>query len=96
MELYQSMSYLGQSMELALQSLNIALNIQDKILIRDCSLLLCDTVGLLDPLSSIAYLMLSQVRIKFSSRPLCLLAYSCFLIECKCFDLCRKYFETCM
>ncbi|CAF3399137.1 unnamed protein product [Rotaria socialis] len=59
-ELSQSMLYLGQSMELALQSLNIALNIQDKILIRDCSLLICDTIGLFDPISSIAYLMLSQ------------------------------------
>ncbi|CAF3919870.1 unnamed protein product, partial [Rotaria magnacalcarata] len=59
-ELSQSMLYLGQSMELALQSLNIALNIQDKILIRDCSLLIYDTIGLFDPISSIVYLMLSQ------------------------------------
>ncbi|CAF5026576.1 unnamed protein product, partial [Rotaria sp. Silwood1] len=60
MELNQSMSYLSQSMELALQSLNIALSIQDKILIRDCSLLLCETVGQFDPISSITYLILSQ------------------------------------
>ncbi|CAF4031131.1 unnamed protein product, partial [Rotaria sp. Silwood2] len=60
MELNQSMSYLGQSMELALQSLNIALSIQDKILIRDCSLLLCETIGQFDPISSITYLILSQ------------------------------------
>jgi hypothetical protein len=55
------MSYLGQSMEFALQSLNIALSIQDKILIQDISLLLCDTIGLFDPISSIIYLALSQV-----------------------------------
>ncbi|CAF4722909.1 unnamed protein product [Rotaria sp. Silwood1] len=60
MELNQSMSYLSQSMELALQSLNIALSIQDKILIRDCSLLLCETIGQFDPISSITYLILSQ------------------------------------
>jgi hypothetical protein len=55
------MSYLGQSMEFALQSLNISLAIQDKILIRDTSLLLCDTIGQFDPISSIIYLTLSQV-----------------------------------
>jgi hypothetical protein len=61
MELNYSMSYLGQSMEFALQSLNIALAIQDKILIRDSSLLLCDAIGQFDPISSIMYLTLSQV-----------------------------------
>ena len=48
-------------MEHALQSLNIALAIQDKTLIRDLSLLLCDTIGQFDPVSSIMYLALSQV-----------------------------------
>jgi hypothetical protein len=61
MELNHSMSYLGQSMEFALQSLNIALSIQDKTLIQDTSLLLCDTIGQFDPISSIIYLALSQV-----------------------------------
>ncbi|CAF0762870.1 unnamed protein product [Rotaria sordida] len=60
MELNHSMFYLGQAMELALQSLNIALSIQDKIVIRDCSLLLCEIIGLFDPISSIIYLILSQ------------------------------------
>ncbi len=61
MDLNYSMSHLGQSMEFALQSLNIALSIQDKILIRDNSLLLCDIIGQFDPITSIIYLSLSQV-----------------------------------
>ena len=55
------MSYLGQSMEFALQALNIALATEDKMLIRDISLLLCDAVGQFDPMTSIVYLSLSQV-----------------------------------
>lgn len=55
------MSYLSQAMECALQSLNIALSIQDKVLIHDNSLLLCDAIGQFDPISSIIYLGLSQV-----------------------------------
>lgn len=60
------MSYLSQAMECALQSLNLALSIQDKVLIHDNSLLLCDAVGQFDPISSIIYLGLSQVRSKMS------------------------------
>jgi hypothetical protein len=60
-DLTHSMSYLGQSMEFALQALNIALATEDKMLIRDSSLLLCDTVGQFDPMTSIVYLSLSQV-----------------------------------
>ena len=48
-------------MEIALQALNIALVIQDKILIRDISLLISDTIGQFDPVISIIYLTLSQV-----------------------------------
>lgn len=55
-------------MEHALQSLNIALVIQDKTLIRDLSLLLCDTIGQFDPVSSIMYLALSQVRRRHRSH----------------------------
>jgi hypothetical protein len=55
------MTYLTQSMEYALQSLNLALIVQDKILIRDIALLLCDTIGQFDPISSCLYLALSQV-----------------------------------
>ena len=62
------MSYLAQSMEHALQSLNIALAIQDKTLIRHLSLLLCDTIGQFDPVSSIIYLALSQVGRQARSR----------------------------
>ncbi|UJR28166.1 hypothetical protein I4U23_009420 [Adineta vaga] len=60
MDLNHSLSYLAQSTEIALQALNIALIIQDKILIRDISLLLCDTIGQFDPVTSIIYLTLSQ------------------------------------
>lgn len=60
------MSYLSQAMECALQSLNLALSIQDKVLIHDNSLLLCDAVGQFDPISSIIYLGLSQVRSEMS------------------------------
>ncbi|CAF1033824.1 unnamed protein product, partial [Didymodactylos carnosus] len=59
-ELNNSLQLLGQSMECCLQSLNIALTIQDKELIRDTSLLLCDTIGQFDPVNSIIYLALSQ------------------------------------
>jgi len=52
-------------MEYALQSLNLALSIQDKTLIHDNSLLLCDTIGQFDPISSIIYLALSQVGNEF-------------------------------
>lgn len=55
------MSHLSQAMECALQSLNLALAIQDKTLIHDNSLLLCDALGQFDPISSIIYLALSQV-----------------------------------
>ena len=61
MDLNHSLSYLAQSMEIALQALNIALVIQDKILIRDISLLISDTIGQFDPVISIIYLTLSQV-----------------------------------
>ena len=60
-ELHHSMSHLGQSMECALQALNLALAIQDRTLIRDLSLLLSDTIGQFDPIASIIYLALSQV-----------------------------------
>lgn len=89
------MSYLGQSTEFALQALNLALSIQDKKLIQETSLLLCDTIGQFDPISSIIYLALSQVWIKKRFEILLLFKYL-NKIECKCFSLYRKCFKTSM